>query len=122
MIAQSDLVDEIKVGIEDLLRRVIAQHLDEQGDDALHDQRIAVGGEHQPAIHHVALEPHAALTAVDEVLLGLIFIVEGFEVIAQVNQHLVLVHPVVEVAELSHHLVLQFINRFHLSKCYLKVL
>ena len=82
MLAQTDLVNEVKVSIEDLLRRMAADHLYEQGDDALDDERVAVGSKHELAVDKVALQPHTALTAVDEVLLGLVFLVEWFEIIA----------------------------------------
>ena len=42
VLLQSYLVDEVEVGIENLLRCGIAQHTDEQRDDAFHDERIAL--------------------------------------------------------------------------------
>ena len=42
-----------------------------------HDECVAVGGEDEAAVGgDVALYPYAALAAVDEVLLGLVFVVE----------------------------------------------
>ena len=90
-----------------------AEHLYEQGYDAFHYQRVAVGGEHELAVSVVALHPHAALAAVYEVLLSLVLVVQGLEVVAQVYENLVFVHPVVEVGELLHDLVLQFVYRLH---------
>ena len=69
MILQSDTLDEVQVAVENLLRCMTAQHTNEQGDDTLRNQRIAVGGKHQLAVFVVALYLYAALTAVDEVLL-----------------------------------------------------
>lgn len=113
MLAQTDLLDEIEVGIEDLLRRVAADHADEQRDDALGDERVAIGGEDEAAIGVVALQPHAALTTLDEVLLVLVLLVQRLEVVAQVDQHLILVHPVGKLVELLDDLVLQFVDRIH---------
>ena len=42
---QTYLFDEIEVGIEYLLRRVIAEYADEQGHDALYDQCVALSAE-----------------------------------------------------------------------------
>lgn len=43
VVFQSDLLDEIEIGIEYLLRCMSAEHADEQGDDALHYQRVTFG-------------------------------------------------------------------------------
>ena len=82
MLAQSYPVDEVEVGVEDLLGCVPADDADEQRDDALHDECVAVGGEEELAASLVALQPHAALAAVDEVLLGFVFLVELVELVA----------------------------------------
>ena len=82
MLAQSYPVDEVEVGVEDLLGCVSADDADEQRDDALHDERVAVGGEEELAVALVALQPHAALATVDEVLLSLVFFVELVQVVA----------------------------------------
>ena len=39
---QSDSVDEVQVGVENLLRGMSGKHADKQRDDAFHDDRIAI--------------------------------------------------------------------------------
>lgn len=82
MVFQSDALDEIQVGIENLLRSMSAQYADKQSDDSLHDESIALGSEHNLTVHIVSLQPHAALASVDKVALGLVFLVEWFLLIA----------------------------------------
>ena len=43
MLFQSDTVDEVKVGIENLLRRMSAQHPHQQVHNAFYNQRVAFG-------------------------------------------------------------------------------
>ena len=90
-----------------------AQHTDEERDDSLYDKGIAIGSEHKLAIYIVALQPYTALTAVDEVLLVLVFLIERSQLVAQVYEHLILVHPVGEILELLYYFILQFINCCH---------
>ena len=112
---QADAVDEVKVGGEYLVGRVAAEHADEQGDDALHDERVALRREVYRAVAPVGLQPDAALAAVYEVALGLVALVERLLLVAQVDEQLVLVHPVGEVGELCYHLVLCFVDGHILS-------
>ena len=87
MVLQTDALDEVEVGIENLARRMSADNLNEQSDDALHDECITVGGEDETTVvGHVALHPHAALTAVDEVLLVFILVVERLKIAAEVYE------------------------------------
>ena len=113
MVFQTNLLYEIEVGIHNLGWGMTAQYTDEEGDDALYDERIAVGCEYELAIYIIALQPYAALTAIDEFLLILVFLVESSQLVAQVNEHLILVHPVGEILELLYHFILQFINCCH---------
>ena len=108
---EADAVDEIEVGIEDLGRRVAAEHADEQGHDAAHDEGVAFGAEGDGAVGLlVGSEPYAALATVDEVLLNLVGCREGFLFVAQVDEELVAVHPVVEVLELLDDVVLYLVD------------
>ena len=68
---------EIEVGIHNLGWGVTAQHRMRRAmDDTLSDERIAIGSEYELAIYIIALQPYAALTAVDKVLLVLVFLIE----------------------------------------------
>ena len=113
MLAQSDAVDEIEVGIENLLRSVSAEHADEQCHNALHYQCVALCGEPQCPVTVVGLQPHTTLAAVDEVAFGFILVVQRLLFVAEVDEQLVFVHPVFEVRELLNNFVLQFVYIFH---------
>ena len=70
--AQAYLFDEVEVGIKNLLWRMVAEDADEQGDNALDNQGVALclkvdkaGGS------EVGGQPHTALATLDEVLLRL---------------------------------------------------
>ncbi len=109
MVFKSYPVNEIQVGVEDFLRRMSAEHTYKQSYYALDDKRVAFRRQFNPAVNIVGLQPYAALTAVDKVALGLVFLVQRFLFVAQINEQLILVHPVGEVGELFDHLVLSFV-------------
>ena len=110
MLAQSDALNEIEVGVDDFLRRMAAYHPEQQGDDALDDERVAVSGEPKRAISVVALQPYTALATIYEILLVLVLLVLGLKVVSKVNKHLVFVHPVVQIGELINNLVLYLVD------------
>ena len=113
MLFQSDTVDEVKVGIENLLRRMSAQHPHQQVHNTFYNQRVAFGAEHDPSFPVVGLQPHPALATVYQVLFGLVLFGERFLPTAHVDEQLVFVHPVIEAAELINDLVLYFVTCFH---------
>src|SRR3712207_7529670 len=90
-----------------------AQHTDKQGYNALYDEGVALGRELQEALTVVTLHPHPALTAVYQVLLRLVLIVQRRQFVAQIDEHLVLIHPIIEILKFLDDLVLQFIDRLH---------
>ena len=106
MVAQTYAVDEVELAAEYVGRCLVVEHSYEQRDDALDDERIAVGRELQATVHVVALHPHAALAAFDDVFGSLVAFFKRFEVVAEVDEHLVFVHPVVDSVELFDYFVL----------------
>ena len=54
---------------------MIADYPNQKRDNAFHYQRIAVGGKYQFAVRIVALKPHSALTAVNNILFCLILFI-----------------------------------------------
>ena len=76
MLFEANLLDEIKIRIENLLWRVVAQHLNQQGDDTFNDDGIALSLEVDLAIHEVCLQPYTALATLDEVTLCFITFIE----------------------------------------------
>ena len=83
MVFQTNLLYEIEIGIHNLGWGMTAQHTNQEGDDSLYDEGIAIGCKHELAILVVALQPYAALAAVDEVLLVLVFLVERSQLVAR---------------------------------------
>ena len=45
VLTEADFIDEVEVGIEDFLWGVTAEYADEEGHDAFHNQRVALGTE-----------------------------------------------------------------------------
>jgi len=79
---QSDAVDEVEVGIKNLLRGVSAEHANEQRHDTFNNQRVTLGFKHNDALlflapsylllYIVGLQPHPTLATVDEIALYLV--------------------------------------------------
>ena len=92
-----------------------AHHLDEQADDTLHDEGITLGLEVHQSLRIVGLQPHTALASLNQVLFGLVLLIQWGLVVAQVDEQLVTVHPVVQFAELFDDFVLQFVDGLHCS-------
>ena len=107
MVSQPYAVDEKQVGIKDFLRSMTTQDTKQQGDESFDYQSITLGLEKEQTVVVVSMYPHAALTTIDKVALGLKFLFQRLHVVAQVDEQLVFVHPVGEVGEFLHHLVLQ---------------
>ena len=90
-----------------------AQYANQKSDDTLHDKSITISSKHELAILIIALQPYTALTAIDEVLLVLIFLVKRLQLVTQVDEHLILIHPIGEVLELLYYFILQIIDCSH---------
>ena len=101
-------IDKAEVGIDDVLWGLPVEGADEEGDDALGNDGIAVGGEEELAILMAAAEPDAALAAFDEVALGLVAFVDGGAFLAEFDEVAVFVEPFVEVGELVDDLLFDF--------------
>ena len=109
MLPKSYPIDEIEVGINDFLWCMATDNTNEQGNNSLRYECVGIGSEHEFAILHVALQPHAALTALYKVLLCLVFRVQFLQIVAQVDEHLIFVHPVGEIGKLTDYLILKFV-------------
>ena len=55
-------------------------------------------------------QPYAALAAVDEVLFGLVALRQRLLVVAEVDEQLVFIHPIIEVVEFLDDLVLDGVD------------
>ena len=118
MVAQPNSVDEVEVGIDDVLWLLSTEHPDEHRHDALDDDGVAVGtiGDHTVAV--LCVEPQAALASVNEIVGGLLALVERFKRVSQINDVGIAVHPVVHVTELLYYFVLQLIDIAHFVPLY----
>ena len=72
MFFETDLVDVGEGGIGDFLWGAVGKHADQQVDDALGDDGVAVGAENQFPVRKLGVQPHLRLASRDEVLLILI--------------------------------------------------
>ena len=68
VVLQADAVYERKVGGYYVGRLLAVEHPYQQGDDALGDDGVAVGGEAQNSVLFSAVQPYSRLAALDEVL------------------------------------------------------
>lgn len=110
MLRQSYLVDEIEWVVKDFVRRGTLEHLGQQGYDALDYHGVTVGGEVDVSrVVHGGIKPHAALASFDETVGSLELFVHRLELVAEVYEEAVSVHPVVKVAEFFDYLVLSFV-------------
>ena len=107
---QTDLIDEMEISIQNLLRSMIGKYPNQQADNAFDNDRITLPSEVDPSIHIVGLQPYPTLATLDQVAFGLVFLIQWFERIAQVDQQRIFIHPIVEVCKFCNHFVLQFIN------------
>ena len=98
---------------------MVAEYPYEQCYDTFYDQCIALRAEMDYSrlqtsvsrlLYKFRHQPHPALAAVNQVLFRFIFLVERFLFIAQIDEQLILVHPVVEACELLYDLVLNLVN------------
>lgn len=106
VLLEADSLNEIEVGIDDFLRRVAGEDLDQQGNDAFDDDGVALALEDDLSVHVIGLQPDAALASLDQIALCLIALIEWWQRVAQVDQEGVFIHPIVEYGELVDDLVL----------------
>ena len=106
VLLEADSLNEIEVGIDDFLRRVAGEDLDQQGNDAFDDDGVALALEDDLSVHVIGQQPDAALASLDQIALCLIALIEWWQRVAQVDQEGVFIHPIVEYGELVDDLVL----------------
>lgn len=106
VLLETDSLNEIEVGIDDFLRRVAGEDLDQQGDNAFDDDSVALALEDDLPVYVIGLQPDATLASLDQIALCLIALIEWWQRVAQIDQEGVFVHPIVEYGELVDDLVL----------------
>jgi hypothetical protein len=99
-----------RTGVGHLGRRVAVEHLDQQRYDAFDYDGVGVGGELHFAVLKLCVEPHAALTTLYKVVGGLEALVDGWKLIAEIDDHGVAIHPVVDPFEVGCYPVLCLVD------------
>ena len=110
MFLEANDIDETDVCIDDVFGCLSVEGADKEGDDALGDDGVAVGGEEELAVLVAAAEPDAALAALDEVAFSLVALVDDGAVLAQLDEVAVFVEPFVEVGKLVDNLLFDFLD------------
>ena len=110
--AEAYAVDEIEVGVEDVVRRLIAQHTYQQSYDALYYHGVGVGAENYFALRvELGRNPHTALAALYEVCRRFVGFGQRRQLAAKVYDVGIAVHPVVaQIGELGYDFVLNLVD------------
>ena len=107
--SKADILNEVKVGAQDVVGSLVVQHTDEKCHNAFHDEGVALSLEmNLPFRSQVGLQPHTALATIDEVALHLILLWQWLLLTAKVNEHLILIHPIIKVFKLFDNFLLSF--------------
>ena len=106
MLFEAGLVDEGHVGAENGVGLLAVEDAHEEGDHAFGDEAVGVGGEVDFAVREVGVEPDLGLAAFDEAVRGLQLFCERGQFLAEVDDVLVTLGPVLEEVELIEELLL----------------
>lgn len=72
MLGETYLLDEVQVGVEDVLWLLIIEDTQQKADDALNDDRVALSLEVHVLTVKVGGDPHATLAPLDDIGRGLV--------------------------------------------------
>src|SRR5690606_16977775 len=114
MFLQTNLIYKCGVGIYDVLRFLVAERPDQNGDDALGNDGITISGKYQFVTVQFRMHPHLALATFYEVVVRFILFVYQGKGFAQFYHVLVPLHPVIEHGKLIDYLFLYLLYR-HVS-------
>ena len=107
MLAQSDFFDEMQIGLSDIDGLFSIEHTHDECYQSFGDDGIAVGSEVQGAVViALGMQPHARLTTSNEQVVGFLEFFYQLKVATEFDDILVLLHPVVERAELFNDFLL----------------
>ena len=107
---EADGFDEAWLGADDLPCGPVRIHAQHQRDQPGHDRRVAGGLEMHLLRAAAGHQPHHRLAAVHAEILGLEFLGEGRQLLAQVDQILVALGPVAEEGELVDDVLLRLLG------------
>ena len=99
---QANVVQEAEVRVRNRFRRLLVEHADDECREALRDFGVAVAAKVQYLVVLVELrvDPNVGLAPVDVVVVGFLVLFQQRNVVAELDQVLVSVHPVVEERKL----------------------
>src|SRR5580704_14124770 len=115
MIAKPDGIDKKDFCPRNLRRGMPRQHPDHHTHQPLCDRRIAIRRERQHPLPIFCMQPNLRLTPPDQVVIRLIPILNYRQLLPQLDNIFILVHPVAKHPEVGNDLVLCFLNR-HINK------
>ena len=96
MVLQAGPVQLGHVRFQDFFRGKAGEQPDEDGNEALGDEGVAVRVELQHALVRLRVQPHAGLAALDEGVLRLVGFVQLWKLLAQADDVFVAFRPVLE--------------------------
>src|SRR5690606_10260562 len=114
MFLQTDLIDKIRIGIQDVLWPLVTEGPDQNGYDALGDDGITVSGEQQSVPLELGMYPYPALTTLDQIVVRLVPLLDQGKGLAQFNHIFIALHPVFKHGKFVDYAFLYFLYR-HLS-------
>ena len=106
MLREPDLLDEVQLAIDDILGALVIQHAQQEADDPLDDEGIALPAEVDTLAIVAGGDPYTALAALDEVGRRLVRLGERCELAPEIDEQRIAIHPVIECCEVLDDLVL----------------
>src|SRR6186713_1437250 len=115
MILQTDGLDKIDLSIHNILRRLTRQHPDNHTDKPLGDHRIAVRRKFHLAIDNAGMQPYFRLASFDQVIVSLVLGIDQGQLLTELNNKFVLLHPVAKELKIGDDLILLLFNGHYLK-------
>src|SRR5690606_35870344 len=109
MFLQSDFINKGGVRIDDVPGPLVVEGTDQDGDDSLGDDGIAVRGEPQPVPIELGMYPYPALASLYQIVVRPVPILYDGQGFSQFDHILIALHPVVEHGEFIYDIVLYFL-------------
>ena len=82
---------------------------------------LILRGEYDFTVYDIGLKPHTALTAFNEIIVGLILFRQRFLLTSQIYKQLITVEPIIKTGKLLYNLILYFFYISHYFSLYITV-
>src|SRR5690606_1629147 len=106
---QPDFIYKGGIRIDDVLRPLVVEGPNQDGDDPLGDDGIAVRGKVQPVPIELSMYPYPALASLYQVVVRFVPLLYQGQGFSQFDHILIALHPVVEHGEFIYDIVLYFL-------------